>query len=186
MIHHFLFRPKYPKFILFFFTVFLAYFLYEESAYGPLHDFVFSLGYFGSFIAGLMFTFGFTTAFAIALFLVLAKSQNIFLAAFIGGIGSLISDFIIFKFIRKTFSDEISKLTHEKVISYLDRHIPHKIKKYFVAFLGGVIIASPLPDEIGVALLASSVKISTKMFGVVSYLSNTIGIFIVLLIGNAI
>src|SRR3989344_289257 len=67
------------------------------------------LSYLGIFIAGLFFSFGFTTPFAIGFFLTVG-AENIFIAALIGGCGALISDILIFKLIRFSFMDEFKRL----------------------------------------------------------------------------
>lgn len=51
-------------------------------------------------------------------------------------------------------------------------------------FIAGFLIASPLPTEIGVVLMASLKNILTKKFAVVAYLLHTTGIFVILLIGR--
>ncbi len=93
---------------------------------------------------------------------------------------------IIFKFIRYSFADEIEKLSKEKAIKHFNNKIPNLLKKYFIPILACFIIASPLPDEIGVSLLAASQSISTNFFSILSYVLNTAGIFVILLIGSAI
>ena len=47
-------------------------------------------------------------------------------------------------------------------------------------------IASPLPTEVGVVLMATLKSISTKKFIVLAYFLHTIGIFIILLIGRTV
>ena len=177
---------KYPKFFLLFLTFILAYFIFKERNFSLFHGGLLSLGYFGTFLVGIFFTYGFTAAPATAILFILAKEQNIIVAGFIAGLGALLGDLIIFKFIRHSFSDEIKKLSKEESISYLNNKIPKGFKKYLLVVLAGFIIASPLPDEIGVSLLAASSTISTKLFSIVSYLMNTAGIFLILLIGNQI
>jgi len=152
----------------------------------PFHNFLLSLGYLGTFLAGVFFTYGFTAAPATAMLLILSNEQNIFFAGFIAGFGALVGDLIIFKFIRYSFANEIEKISQEKAINYLNNKIPTLLKKHFVSILAGFIIASPLPDEIGVSLLATSRSISTKFFSVLSFSLNTAGIFAILLIGNTI
>ena len=175
---------KYPKFLLLFLTFLVAYLLFYDKTYQPFHDFIISLGYAGTFLAGIFFAYGFTAAPATAILLILAKEQNIFLAGFIAGFGTLVGDLIIFNFIRHSFMDEIKKLSKEKIVLYVNHKTPNLFKKYFVLVLAGFIIASPLPDEIGVSLLAASRTISTKIFSVISYLLNTVGIFVILYIGK--
>ena len=51
---------KYPKFLLLFMTFLIAYLLFYERNYQPFHDFIASLGYIGTFLAGAMFAYGFT------------------------------------------------------------------------------------------------------------------------------
>ena len=177
---------KYPKFLLLLLTFLIAYFLFYGRTYPPLHDFIISIGYFGTFLAGISFAYGFTAAPATAILLILAKEQNIFLAGFIGGIGALVGDLIIFNFIRYSLEDEIKKLSKEKIVSYIYHRTPNLLKKYFMPVLAGFVIASPLPDEIGVSLLAASRTISMKVFSVISYMLNTAGIFVILAIGNII
>ena len=175
---------KYPKLLLLFITFLIAYLLFYERTYPPFNDFIISMGYAGTFTAGVLFAYGFTAAPATAILLILAKEQNVFLAGFIGGFGALIADLIIFNFIRYSLDDEIKKLSKEKIVLYINHKTPNLFKKYLVPVVAGFIIASPLPDEIGVSLLAASRTISIKIFSIISYVLNTAGIFVILSIGN--
>ena len=180
------YMSKYPKFLLLFITFVIAYLLFNSRNYGPFQDFIVGLGYAGTFVAGILFAYGFTAAPATAIFLILAQHQNIYLASLVGGIGALVGDLFIFSFIRQSFADEISRLSREKIIHYFGDKLPGLIKKYTLPVVAGFIIASPLPDEIGVTMLAASKVISTKIFLIMSYLLNTVGIMAIYYIGNAI
>lgn len=177
---------RYPKFLLLFITFLIAYLLFYERNYQPFQDFIVGLGYSGTFVAGILFVYGFTAAPATAIFLILAQHQNIYLASLIGGLGALIGDLFIFSFIRYSLDDEIKKLKKEKIVLYINHKTPNIFKKYLAPVIAGFIIASPLPDEIGVSLLAASKSISLKVFSVISYVLNTVGIFVILFIGNII
>ena len=177
---------KYPKFALLIITFLLAYFIFHGKTYPPLHNFFVSLGYFGTLVAGMLFAYGFTAAPATAILLILAKEQNFLVAGLIAGFGALIADLVIFKFIRSSFKDEVNKLSQEKIVQNINNHTPNSLKRYLLPVFAGFIIASPLPDEIGVTMLAASKVISMKIFSIVSYMLNTAGIFIILFIGNAI
>ncbi|MBI4452492.1 hypothetical protein HY637_03620 [Candidatus Woesearchaeota archaeon] len=174
----------YPKFLLLFITFVVAYLLFTGRAYYPLNNFVISIGYLGMFIAGAMFAYGFTAAPATAMMLIMAKELNIVTAGLIGGLGALAGDLIIFSFIRLSFADEIKKLSHEKIFKKFNGNIPIHIKKYVIPVFAGFIIASPLPDEIGVTLLAAYKHVSVEFFMLISYVLNTIGIFFVLYVGT--
>ncbi|MBI1935945.1 hypothetical protein HYS31_05880 [Candidatus Woesearchaeota archaeon] len=176
---------KYPKFLLLFITFLIAYLLFNGRTNPEFHVFIISLGFFGTFLAGILFTYGFTAAPATAIFLIIAKEQNILLAGLIGGLGALLGDLFIFNFIRSSFRNEVKKLHREKLVMYISHKTPSLIKRYLLPAVAGFIIASPLPDEIGVTMLAASKSISAKVFSVISYVLNTMGIFIVLLIGKS-
>jgi len=174
----------YPKFLLLFITFIVAYLIFAGRTYQPLNDFIFSIGYFGMFIAGVMFAYGFTAAPATAMMLIMAKELNIVAAGLVGGFGALVGDLIIFSFIRLSFADEIERLSHEKIFKKFNGNIPISIKKYLIPVFAGFIIASPLPDEVGITLLAAYRHVSIQFFTLISYVLNTIGIFFVLYVGT--
>ena len=175
---------KYPKFVLFFIFVILAFFLYKDAQRPELHAILVSVGYIGVFASGMLYTYGFTTPFATALLLVFGGELNIFAAAILAGIGAVLSDLFIFEFIRKSFSDEISTFSHEKIVKAIERHISKPLRKPLVFLIAGRLFASPVPDELAVSLLATQKKISAKSFMVFSYISNTLGILTILYIGS--
>lgn len=178
-------KLKYPKLLLLLFIFVITYLIFSLRDFLFLHTFLFNLGYLGTFLAGVFFTYGFTAAPSTAILLILAREQNVLVAGLVAGLGALVGDLIIFKFIRYSFSDEIEKLSKTRVIKYINNKTPILIKKYFIPVLACVVIASPLPDEIGVSLFAFSKSISTKFFSILSYILNTIGIFVILIIGNS-
>ena len=174
---------KYPKFLLLIGTFILAYIIFTNKDISFINNALLKLGYFGTFIAGILYTYSFTAAPATAILLIIAEEGNIVLNSLIAGLGALLGDFIIFKSIRLSFSDEINKISKEKFFKKIK--ISSKIKRYLIPVLSFIIIASPLPDEIGVSLLAIYKKISTSLFLIISYSLNTLGIFIILILGNS-
>ena len=174
----------YPKLLLLIITFILAYLIFAGRTYHPLTDFVLMAGYLGTFIAGALFAYGFTAAPATAILLLLSKEQNIVAAGLIGGLGALIGDLLIFSFIRISFSDEIKRISNEKIIKTFNSHMPNHIKKYLLPVFAGFVIASPLPDEIGVTLLAAYKQMSFELFTMLSYALNTTGILFVLYVGT--
>lgn len=141
------------------------------------------MGYFGTFISGMLYTYGFTSAPATGVLFLAGKTQNVLIAALIGGLGAIIGDLLIFKFIRLSFEDEIERLRQSRFVEITSNGMPAWLKKYLVPFLGCIIIASPLPDELGVSMLAFS-TMSTRVFIFLSYLLNTAGIAVVLYLGS--
>jgi hypothetical protein len=51
--------------------------------------------------------------------------------------------------------------------------------------MGGLIIASPLPDELGLALMGF-VKTNNWTFAIISILCNALGIFVIAVVARAI
>jgi uncharacterized membrane protein YdjX (TVP38/TMEM64 family) len=179
---------KYPKLYLLIFTIIFACFIfYEGKHFAPFHDFLISLGYLGIFISGFFYAYAFTAAPATTILLVLAKEYNILFAVLIGGLGALLSDYLIFKIVRYSFIDEINNLKKEHFMKTINKKekklFGHYYKHIFPAF-AGILIASPLPTEIGVTMMASMKKISVKKFMIIAYLLHSFGIFIILTIGN--
>src|SRR3990167_10972742 len=61
----------------------------------------------GSFIAGMFFTSIFTTAPAIVTLGEIAQANSVILTAFFGGLGAVVGDLIIFRFVRDRFSEHL-------------------------------------------------------------------------------
>ena len=179
-------KIKYPKLSLFIISVILVYFLFSGLAYKPLHDALTFMGYFGTFLAGLLYPYALTSAAGTGILLILAKEQSLLLAGVIAGIGALISDLLLFLFVTHSFSDELQKLSKEKVVRTINRRIPNSIRVHLLAIFACLLIASPLPTEIGILLMTSIRNISFKKFITIIYVLHASAIFIILLIGNTI
>lgn len=179
-----LFKPKYPKISILIGCVILAYYIFSLA---PVKTFVSTLGfagYLGVFIAGLLFSFGFTTPFAIGA-LVVMNPTNPLLYAIIGGLGAMISDLTIFKIVKVSFLNEFKALMKTKTairLSYVSPTFNKKVKHYLLYAFAGIIIASPLPDELGVTMLAGLSHIKAFPLAVISFIFNTLGILLMLLI----
>ena len=180
-----LFKFKYPKLVLLVILVIISYIVFRNPHVNILVQGLGNLDYIGLFIAGLLFSFGFTTPFAIGFFLI-SNPSNIYLAALIGGLGALISDFAIFKIIKFSFMDEFNLLQKTEPVRGIEKimtsHLPSRIKLYFLYVFSGIIIASPLPDELGVTMLAGLSHIRASIFLLISLICNTLGILVLLLI----
>lgn len=143
-------------------------------------------GFVGSFIAGLFFTSIFTTAPAIAAFSEIAHMQEILPVALFGAAGAVVGDLIIFRFVRDRFSGHLLEL-------FGQRHTGKRVRALFKLrlfrwvslFVGGLIIASPLPDELGIGLFGFS-RIKTIWFIPLSFVFNFAGIMLIGLIAQTV
>jgi len=178
-----LFKFRYPKILALIIIIVAAYFLFTNPAVAGFMSSLNSWGYFGAFIGGLFFSFGFTSPIAMGFFLTL-NPENIWLAGILGGFGAMLVDLLIFKFIRFSFMDEFLRLEHTKImkeIGYLiENTAGHKIKIYLMYALAGFFIASPLPDEAGVIMLAGLTRIRADILAIISFVLHMLGILILL------
>lgn len=140
---------------------------------------------FGSFIAGMFFTSVFTAAPATVVLAEIAQVNSIFLVALFGGAGALIGDMVIFRFIKNRLSEDILYLLKKSKSERLLSIFRLRLFRWSIAFLGALMIASPLPDELGLMMLGFS-KMKTSFFIPISFLFNSLGILIIGLIAKAI
>lgn len=130
-----------------------------------LHD-ITDLGYLGMFLSGVLFVSFFTAAPAVVLLLAFAQNDNPFVVAAVAGSGAMIGDYIILKFAEDKIAHELKPMAKKmKLISFIN--LLHK-KRYkpVTATLGAIIVASPLPDEAGVALLGLAHLSTFQLMGV--------------------
>ncbi|MEK7645337.1 MAG: hypothetical protein AAB391_03425 [Patescibacteria group bacterium] len=155
---------------------------------GVLSQLLISTGhgqYLGSFVAGLFFTSVFTTAPAIVALGQIAALNTIILTAFFGAIGSTIGDVIMFRFIRDRFSEHLLEVvSHNTTTKRVGAIFRRRSFRLFTFFVGGMIIASPLPDELGIGLLGMS-HLKMRRFVPISFVCNFIGIVLIGLAARA-
>jgi len=180
-----LFAYKYPKLILFILCIIFAYFLVSDSSFVNVIQHLDGLSYIGMFITGLLFSFGFTTPFSVAVMLAM-KPDNILLMAIIGGVGATISDIIIFKFVKFSFENEFKELKQERPFIFvkenLDKYLHPTLKTYLTFAFGGILLSTPMPDEAGILVLSGIMEIKLKLLILISLIFKTIGIYAILLL----
>jgi hypothetical protein len=183
-------KVKYPKFLIILFVVILAYWSFSFETVQSFFHSLGGAGYISAFAGGVLFAFGFGAPFGVAILLSIADDVNIFAAAIIAGLGALLSDYLLFKFIRVTFTDEVEKLRRSKPIHLVNGvvrdYLPPKVMSYITAGIAGFVIASPLPDEIGVTILSLMADVRERIFAIISFSLNTIGILAILVAGTVI
>ena len=174
---------KYKNLTFLFVSLVFAFFLGKHE---PFHQFLLNLGsfgYIGAFIAGMLFvsTFGFATG-AVTL-LVLAEKLNIFELGIIAGAGGVLGDFLLFRFVKDRLIDEVAPIYEKIEGNHLHKILHTKYFRWMFPVIGAIIIASPLPDELGVSLMGIS-KMKNKTFLILSFLLNATGIILVLLVSR--
>jgi len=146
------------------------------------HSFLLHLGgfgYIGAFFAGILFVSTFTVAASALTLLTLAETLSPLEIGLIAGLGAVVGDMLIFNLIKDNLTEEIEEIYDQMDTGHHLKKLFHS--KYFswtLPVVGAVIIASPLPDEMGISLINLS-KMSTFKFILLSYILNSIGIFLI-------
>lgn len=134
----------------------------------------------GAFLGGMLFVSTFGVATGTVTLLVLAEELNILSLGIIAGAGAVLGDFLLFRFVKDRLVDEV-----KPIYDSMD-HNHHLIKllhtkhfRWMFPVVGAIIIASPLPDELGVSLMGVS-RMQNKTFLILSFILNAGGVILVL------
>lgn len=142
-------------------TVFLVKTGLAREMFGILH----SAPVIASFLAGLFFTSVITIAPAAVAISEIALSRPVIEVAFFGAFGAAIGDLILFLFIQKRIGKDIDEMISESVRKNTLSIFRFEFLRWLNPVLGMLMIVSPLPDELGVALLAFSKVKPATLFG---------------------
>lgn len=145
-------------------------------------------GYVGAFLAGIMFVSLFTFAPASTALIILATTAglNPVLIALFAAFGAMVGDYLILRFAEEKVAYELKPIAIRLGIPQLIYYLQDKKRTdWLVRAAGAFVIASPLPDEMGIGLLGIS-KIGNLGFFSVCYVLNFVGILALVSMGNAI
>ncbi len=138
-----------------------------------------SLGNLGVFFTGIFFVSIFTVAPATVILFSLAQKFSPASVALFAGLGAVVGDYLIFRFLKDRVFSELQPLFKGLGGSYLKKFFHTPYFAWILPILGAAIIASPLPDEIGISMMGLS-KVKNWQFALISWVLNTAGIFIIL------
>lgn len=155
----------------------------DTAVVRTLIDQIGSYGYTGAFITGVFSVSAFTVAPAYVVIFHLAQEYNIYGIVLFAAMGSVFGDLIIFRFIRDGVFEELRPLfaykRHRRLAALLrSRHIA-----WLTPVIGALIIASPLPDEVGVGLMGLS-RIKIWQFAALSFSLNCAGLLAIVLLAT--
>lgn len=171
---------KYKNLFLVFMSTVAALILSRFEAFHAFLLHLGNLGYLGAFIAGMLFVSTFTAATGMLILLVLAERLSPLEIGVVAGFGSVIGDMTIFHLVKDNLSAEVKDIyDHIDQKKHFKKILHSKYFSWTLPVAGAIIIASPFPDEIGVSLLGIS-KMSTIKFMLLSFLLNSIGIFLII------
>jgi len=171
-------RWKYKNTFMLIVSLVAFFYLARTPAVENIIKHVGTLGYLGAFLTGIFFVSTFTVAPAAVILFHLADQLHPLEVALLAGLGAMVGDYIIFRFMKDKVFEELLPVIRKM-------HTP-KIKilfksPYFAWVLpvfGAFIIASPLPDEVGVGMLGVT-KIKRWQFFLLAFALNAVGIFVI-------
>lgn len=176
-------RYKFKNLSLFGLSFLISLFLFRIEIF---HTFLLHLGkfgYIGAFIGGMLFVSTFTVTTGAYILLVIAESISPTEIGIIAGFGAVMSDLIMFHIVKDDLASEIKRLYKRFGGDHVSHVLHSQHFRWTLPVIGAVIIASPLPDELGVSLMGLS-KMKTYQFILISFLLNAAGIFLVVSASN--
>jgi len=138
-----------------------------------------------AFVAGFFFTSLFTLVPAAAALAELSNYSTLLPIAFAGATGAVLGDLVLFLFVRDVLSEDIAQLINRSWKRWLTRIFHHPFLQWLVPVVGALIIASPLPDELGLTLMGLS-KTRLWVMVPISFAMNFFGVTLVWLAANAV
>lgn len=165
-------------------SVLIAIFLAQTSLLNDLLSKTDEFKFFGSFVAGLFFTSLFTIAPAAVALAEIAQSNPIWLVALVGGIGAVVGDMILFLFIQDHIEEDLLGLLNGNKRRKLLSLFHLRMFRFVTPILGALVIASPLPDELGLAMMGLS-KTRIGIVIPISFVMNFTGIVLLGMVARA-
>lgn len=138
-----------------------------------------SESYVGAILGGVLFVSTFTFGIGAIILVAVAEHSNLLAVAVLAGLGAVLGDLLIFSLVKDRLLGEITYLYHKLDGNPIQKIFYSHLFAWMLPILGAIIIASPLPDELGVGLMGLS-NMSTFKFALVSFVLNTIGILLIL------
>jgi hypothetical protein len=170
---------KYKNLTIFFASLVLAFVLVQLNFFRQLLFELGNWGYVGAFLAGALFVLSSTAAIGSVILFILAEKLSPLEIGIIAGLGAMVGDLTIFRFVKDNLANELEPLYERFGGNHLNHVLHSKYFHWTLPLIGALIIASPLPDEVGVSLMGIS-KMKTHKFVFISFLLNAAGIFIVI------
>ncbi len=170
------------KTVMFFLIVFLSIIVLDPKYFNIIIELIKNSGNYGLIgvaIAGFFFAYGLTIPIATVALYAFGGVYNPFVVAALAAATATIGDFIIFKIAKLRFAKRIQKFERQGLLRKYSKWV-HR----FAPILAGIIIASPLPDELA-ALFLGSLKFTERQFIIFVYAAEFIGIFLIASAGSA-
>jgi uncharacterized membrane protein YdjX (TVP38/TMEM64 family) len=164
-------------------SILVAFIILEVGIVDALLREIQSVGVIASFTSGIFFTSIFTIAPASLVLVKIATFSNPVTVALFGALGAMVGDLLVFFFVKHTLADDLVRLIKRSKYQKIFHRLHFGVLRFVMPVVGGLIIASPLPDEIGLAILGVS-KIKTIYLIPIALIMNFLGILGLVFVGG--
>lgn len=151
---------------------------------GYISVFVTQYASIASFVVGTFFTSILTTTPAIVAIAEFSSHIPPLQIALIGALGAVCGDLLVFRFVRSPLITYIVASASNKTMIRIGRIVAKSPFWWIVPVAGAAIIASPLPDELGLIMMGLS-GIRLWAFLPISYAMNALGIYMIAIAAQA-
>jgi hypothetical protein len=147
----------------------------------PYHEILYLAPYIAALLAGVIFVFTFATPIAAVTLLILAQKFPLINLLIFAGAGAIISDFTLFRNFKDGIAEEVEPIFKTIEKSHFRTLLSTKHFRRLDPVLGGILLLTPLPREIGLNLIGIH-KLKSHEFIAISALVNVVGILFILLL----
>lgn len=182
-IHKKVKRLKYKNIAIFFLTIIVLVIISRSPYAKDISETFSTLGYFSVFIAGFFYVSTFTIAPSAVLLFMSAQHLNPILSALVAGFGSMLGDYVMFRFFKDKLFEEIKPILKNLPGKNFNKILHSPFFIWLAPVLGAILIASPVPDEVGISLLGVS-KLKNWQFLLLTFCLDTIGLLAIISISR--
>jgi len=172
-------KYKYKNLTLFALSIIYAFILFQFKVF---HDALLSFSefeYLSTYLAGIFYVSTFTMPTGIVMLLILSEKLHPLTISLLAGLGTVTGDLLIFHAVKNHISKELMPLYYYFGGKHLNVLLRTKYFRWTLPLLFTLLLISPFPDELTVSIIGLS-KMKTSKFLLISYIFNSIGIFLIL------
>lgn len=165
---------------IFILSLSFAWWLIKSGILHGLIETVLPLKFISEIVAGILYTSFLTSPISVAMLVVLAQENNPVVTALLAGVGSAFADILMLKFFRGQLSSNLNQVSEQLGLTKFNILLQKLHLGFMLPLVGAIIVASPLPDELGLIMLGVS-KLKYREIAVITYILNTVGILLIVL-----
>lgn len=167
------------KTTIFILSLSMAWYLFKGGFLEDLAVSVLPFKFISQFIAGMLYASFLTSPVSVAMIAGLSKATNPITLALLAGLGAAFSDLLIVRFFR-SFSKDINLISEQLRLNKITALLRRWKIEFMIPLTGIFIVASPLPDEVGLMMLGAS-KLKYFQLAILTYVLNTAGILMIVI-----